>query len=58
MAIKKDTLDQLLSGRDPNSTASRTVVVGEVFWSDHLTTWALMQGFDECEGQAFSDRRD
>ena len=42
----------------PNSTASRTVVVGDFHWLDRLAAWALIQGFDEREGEARADCRD
>ncbi len=41
-----------------NSTASRTVVVGDFHWLDRLAAWALIQGFDEREGEARADCRD
>ena len=41
-----------------NSTASRTVVVGDFQWLDRLAAWALIQGFDEREGEARADCRD
>jgi hypothetical protein len=42
----------------PSSTASRTVVVGDFHWLDRLAAWALIQGFDEREGEALADCRD
>jgi len=40
-----------------SSTASRTVVAGDFRWQDRLAAWALIQGFDEREREAFSDCR-
>jgi hypothetical protein len=40
----------------PSSTASRTVVVGDVRWQDRLAAWALIQGFDEREREPLSKR--
>jgi hypothetical protein len=53
VALEREYLEQAFS-----STASRTVVVGDFHWLDRLAAWALIQGFDEREGEALADCRD